>query len=709
MTRSPEARRKARLVCHACLSGVHAFPRQGGLCFPWAVAVVMVAMVSPTLARADGGGRLTWSLDAQTKSLTASLQGNAIQWQGERLAEITYWDAVGAERSEPVAPGASWTIKQEPIAAGCRLDCRQERLGLTIRLEFTAAGDVLTARVPAAGIKETGPARLKTLRLLPRFGAAREGDEGYLVIAQQSGALCRFRGKKSAEHWLTVYQHIGQCPMPLFGMVHGTCGVAGIVTSGQYDARICVTTNWGPKQQYAIDPGFTLRSFLKETILPDDLTVEYHFLAGAEADWLGVGKRYRQYNFARRGIRPLRERAAASAPLAYSVPALQVRIRLGVKPVPYTITEQTPETEPLLQVFCNFARLREILDEFHRQGIGRAEFCLIGWNRGGEDGRFPQVFPIEPVLGGEAQLRATIRYARSLGYQLVAQDCYDGAFRISEDWNEEYLRKKPDGQPKTGGLWGGGRSYDMCSARAESLFASRNLPRIRDLGFEGAQFMDVLSCAGPHPCYDPRHPLTRRQDAEANLRILDRVRALFGAAQSEGSLDFAAPGLDRVLYIDSDKWSPMTTRPFVDVRVPLYETVYHGVFVYNLSTEAINSLPGETEYLRNIEYGGTPVTYFYGHFVFNPKANWLGHRDYRYDDSETLKQIVAGVGPVYDDLQRLAHLQMEYLDGHRQLAEDVFETTYSNGQRVVVNYREQAYALPAGQSVPPRGFLLVRP
>jgi hypothetical protein len=669
--------------------------------------LLLVSALIPRSAWPADDGNLIWQIDAQTERLTVRRFEDGPEWQGDRLAEVTYWDAAGAERSQPLTRDAGWTIDCQAAANASQMVCRQGELGFSLRLSFSAAGDVLTVNVPAEDVAETGAARLKTLRLLPRFGAASEGDEGYLAIAQQSGALCRFRDKRPAEHWIQVYQSICACPMPLFGMIRGGSGVAGIVTSGQYDARFCVSTNWGPQRQYAIDPAFTLRSFPQEDSLADDLTVEYHFLPAAEASWLGVGKRYRQYNVTRRGIRPLRERATASPGLAYSAQALQVRIRLGVKPVPYEITEQTPETEPPMQVFCTFAQVRDIVDEFHRQGITGAEFCLVGWNRGGHDGRYPQIFPVEPALGGEAELRATIRHGQSLGYQVVAHDNYYDAYRIAEDWSEEYLRKKPDGQPEKGGVWGGGQSYKVCLACAAERFAQRDLPRIRALGFEGAHYSDVLSIIGPRPCYDPRHPQTRRQDAAATVQILARARELFGGVQSEGSLDFAVPALDRLLYIDCDKWSPLAKKPYVDTCVPLYEIVYHGVLLYNLSTEVVNALPGEAGYLRNIEYGGTPLAYFYGHFLQDKSKNWLGQRDYRYDDADGLEQAVAGLRRVFDDIQRLKHLQTESIESHRQLADDVFETAYSNGHRVVVNYNEQTFLLPTGQSVPPRGYLLV--
>jgi hypothetical protein len=674
-----------------------------------AVVAVGACVLLSGWAFAEDAGKLKWQVDPQAGRLSAGFEGDRLEWQGERLAEIAYWDAAGAEHSQTVAAGKGWTIEREPSAQGCRLQCRQAELGLAVRLEFAASGSALTVRVPAAGISETASARLKSLRLLPRFGAASEGEEGYLVIAQQSGALCHFRGKAPAESWLSVYQSICQCPMPLFGIIRGNRGLAAIITSGQYDARVCVGTNFGPKRQYAIDPAFALRSVLKDNRLADDLAVEYQFLRDKQADWLGVAKSYRQYNFARRGIRPIRERAANSPGLAYSAEAMEVRIRLGVKPVPYAVTEQTPETEPPMRVFCTFARVRDIVDEFQRQGITRVEFCLVGWNRGGHDGRYPQLLPVEPALGGETELRATVRHGQSRGYQMVAHDCYYDAYRISEDWNEEFLRKGPDGKPLKGGAWGGGQSYNVCLARADELFAQRNLSQIRALGLQGLHYSDVLSIIGPRPCYDPRHPQTRRQDAEATLRILTRAQRLFGGVQSEGSLDFTAPALDRLLYIDCDKWSPLTKRPYADVCVPLYEAVYHGVLLYNLSTEGVNGLPGEANYLRNIEYGGTPLTYFYGHFLLDKSKNWLGRRDYRYDDREGLKQEVADLRRVFDDVQRLKHLQKEFLEGHRQLADQVFETAYSNGQRVVVNYREQLYPLPTGEAVPARGYLVLSP
>jgi len=569
---------------------------------------------------------------------------------------------------------------------------------------FSAQDDVLTVSVPASRVVEAGEARLKSLRLLPRFGAATEGDAGYLAVAKAAGSLCHFRAKMPKENWLNVYEG-GGLTMPIFGVVRGKAGLACIATSGESDMRLCLSTNWGPKHEYAIDPAFNLRAFAQGTRPLDDLTVQYHFLPAEEASWIGVGKRYRKYNLAHRGIRPLRERAAESAGLAYSAQALEVRLRLAVKPVPYEILEQTPQTEPDVRVFLTFAQVRDVLDEFHRQGIKEVEFCLVGWNRGGHDGRYPQIFPVEPVLGGEAELRKTIQHGQSLGYQIVAHDCYYGAYRISEEWNEEYLRKTETGELRKGGKWGGGQSYNICLTRAYDLFATRDLPRIRELGFKGVHYSDVLSILGPRACFDPAHPETRRQDAEAARRILVLAARLFGGSQSEGALDFAAPAMDRLLYVYMGH-PKLITLPYVDEMVPLYPVVYHGVLLYNLSAETLNGLPGDVEYLRNIEFGGSPLEGFYGHFLLDAEKNWMGLRDYRYQSAQGLREAVAGIRRVYDDFRQLKHLQFEFFESHRVLAEGVVETTYANGHRVVVNYREQPFAIRPGAQIPPRAFRL---
>ena len=640
--------------------------------------------------------------------LTVRREGGSLEWCADKLAIITFWDKEAKEQKQTVSPENGWTLKNiKTDRPGINICCSQAQTGISFEVNFTEKEDVLTATIPSSSIKETGAARLKSLRFLPYLGAAAEGEDGYLVTSRGVGTLCYFKGKEPAEYKNQIYQYINNCTMPLSGIVRGNNGLACIVTEGQYNTQFCVNTNWGEKHLYAIDPEFSLRFFAEEQCLPDDLEVQYHFLAPDEANWLGVAKRYRQYNFAHRNVHTIKERMEKSSGLAYSSQSMEVRLRLGVKPVPYKIKEQTPETEPPVRVFLTFKQVRDIFDEFHAQGIAKAEFCLVGWNIGGHDGRYPQEFPVEPSLGGEAELRKTIEYGQSLGYQVVAHNCFYDAYRISDDWDEKYLRKKADGTLYKGAQWGGGISYNICLSQAYELFAKRDLPKVHDLGFKGLHYTDVLSILGPRTCYDSNHPETRHQDADAANKILFLARELFGGSQSEGSLDFAAPAMDRFMYIYDGEASLLKV-PYIDKCIPLYPAVYHGVMLYNLSHFTLNTLPGEINYLKNIEYGSLPLIYFYGHFLLDKSKNWLGDRDYRYDSREGLHKSVAGLKQVYDDYAKLAHLQTEFIEGHNKLADGVFETLYGNGESVVVNYNDEPYTLSSGKTVPAIGFKLVK-
>jgi hypothetical protein len=625
------------------------------------------------------------------------------------LAILSWWDAQGKEQTEAVSGTGGWKIKQQEVERGYILDCSQPLAGFSLQISVTTEDSILFAAIPSSGIKETGANRIKTIRLLPGFGAAHEGEDGYLVLAREVGALCYYNNKEPKEYKLPVYSFNG-ITMPLFGMVKGGDAFAAIVTGGQYDAQFCLRTGWGEMHGYSIDAEFNLRSFKEEKILTDDLTVEYHFLPPDKSTWTGIGKCYRQYNFKHRGIRPINQRIENSRELAYASQAMEVRMRLGVKPVPYEVTEQTLETEPPVRVFLTFGQVRDIFNEFHRQGIEEAEFCLVGWNIGGHDGRYPQIFPVEPSLGGEEELKKTIRYGQSLGFQVVAHNCYYDAYRIADNWDESYLRKKPGGELYKGGQWGGGQSYLQCLDQSFELFAKNDLPRIRDLGFKGIHYTDVLSINGPLPCYDAGHPQTRRQDVTARNNILELCIKTIGGVQSEGPLDFAAPVLDRFIYTSIHNGnSSQLDLPYIDENVPLHATVYHGVMTYNMDNRTFNSLPGETEYLENIEYGGIPMAYFYGHFYIpgSGRQNWIGNRDYRYDSPEGLKKAVAGLKQVYDDFRKLKHLQMEFIEGHALLAPGVFETVYSNGERVVVNYNDNPFRIATGEEVPAKGFKLI--
>ena len=131
----------------------------------------------------------------------------------------------------------------------------------------------------------------------------------------------------------------------------------------------------------------------KDIELYEDIRIDYHFLKGDDADYSGIARCYRNYQINRGAAVPLAEKIKSNPALAYAVTNIEVRIRQAWKPAPSPVMEQVTRNEPTVKAVVAFDRVKEIVDESVRQGVSGAEFCLVGWNKGGHDGAFPQIFP----------------------------------------------------------------------------------------------------------------------------------------------------------------------------------------------------------------------------------------------------------------------------------------------------------------------------
>ena len=53
----------------------------------------------------------------------------------------------------------------------------------------------------------------------------------------------------------------------------------------------------------------------------------------------------------------------------------------------------------------------------------------------------------------------------------------------------------------------------------------------------------------------------------------------------------------------------------------------------------------------------------------------------------------------------MARLQMEFMEDHRKLAEDVYLTVYADGSEVLTNYSRAPFEY-RGKKIPPRDYML---
>lgn len=244
----------------------------------------------------------------------------------------------------------------------------------TVQLE--ARNDVFRLKVPVQAIRAKNAIGLT---VTPSFAHAQKGESGW---------------------WFSPYGYYGEweCDkgtfaavgermnMPMYGWATPRGAWLAIVTSlARYPYMTVMATNGA----YAVS--CVLGEELCRTP-SEDFCIEFHRRA-PRTGYAALAGIYRDWQLARGAVKPLAERVKMNPVLKRAVESTEVRIRQAWKPVPSPVPWQTPENEPPVRAVVTFARVKDIVRELKRQGIASVELCLVGWNIGGHDGRWPQYFP----------------------------------------------------------------------------------------------------------------------------------------------------------------------------------------------------------------------------------------------------------------------------------------------------------------------------
>ena len=545
--------------------------------------------------------------------------------------------------------------------------------------------------------------KAKRLDIIPSFAHAKKGESGFWFSSY--GVY----GEYDCDNG-RYFAGSERMSMPMFGWSNPRGAWLAIVTSMKYFVRESVVAKNGE---------YTVAGTIEESLCRnpyEDLVIEYH-KRPADTTYVDLAKIYRKHQIDRGEVKPFRERFAANKVLEKAILAPEVRIRQAWKPVPSPVIHQAPENEPEVKAMITFDRVKDIVDEMKRQGVGDAELCLVGWNIGGHDGRWPQVFPSEPKLGGDAKLKEAIRHALDAGYLIVPHGNFFEGYTISEDWDGEWALKDENGfmLPTRDGkvTWGGGRPYHMCPQRAYEKFASRDIPRMAAFGFKGIGYFDVVTICEPLQCNDPRHPCSPADGAKFWGAAAAISKRDLGGFASESGNDYFAGNLDYVLYAhfgDPKKFEDAHAagKGLAKRVVPIWQTVYNGIIANNPFTTTMNvTIKDRYAQLKAVEFSTRPCFYFYAKFL-SVGENWMGDEDLGCATDEELKRAVAKIKQGYDVYQKLKHLQLEFVESHEELVPGVFRTGYANGESVVVNYTKQPFAYN-GETVGAENWILSSP
>ena len=431
-----------------------------------------------------------------------------------------------------------------------------------------------------------------------------KGAEGYFLLPSVPernlpSGLCRFCPHEDLE---AVYR---RSDLPVFGVRNGDNGILAVVTGMALTYSIVFGVKEG---QYYLYPRFHCEG----GVAYENPEIHFIRLHGKDATWSGMARAYRAFQLKRGACTTLRERAKEYPVIGELPNAVPIRIRHAWKPMPTPVFDQIPGVnEPKPHVAVTFRRACDILDRLHQAGVKQVDLCLVGWNIGGHDGRFPDIFPPDPRVGTWDDLKALIDKAKSYGDLIAVHTCPHDSYSISRRLDKNDYRIDADGRPHYYRQFSGGQCIHLCPKQAHLHYVTEDIEQLAALGFRGTHYFDVLTINPPEACHHPQHPLNDREAGEWRGRSLQYGRELIGASSSEGGLDFAIGSVDYVLYTFWNLF-PKLEHPLVEELVPFWYIVYHGIVTYNSSCETMNSMVKEpNRFLLNTLYGGRPAAYFY--------------------------------------------------------------------------------------------------
>ncbi len=567
-----------------------------------------------------------------------------------------------------------------------------------IELEKRADG-ALRATIKAADILDN----IKHIDIISDNFKAKKGDAGYwLGHRGQLGFFTRDKGV-----WTTnVYNNHHLIPILGFKTSRGmnVAWIKGL----RFEAESRVEVKNG---EYVMFPRFRIAEI---GFAPyEDAVVDFYNL-GTSAEYSEVGRFYRNARLKAGEIIPLTEKMKKRKVAAYQADTFVTRLHVFASK-PRTPGDQTPETEPKVQLFMSTKQAEDIMQACKDAGIEKMEFCCAGWTTGGYDGRFPSIFPVEPIIGGEEGFKKMVEKAKSLGYQIACHTANTGAYKISPMWNEDYICKKPDGSLLKGETyWAGGTTYRVCLERAWQTYVPDELGKVKGLGVNGSHYIDVFTAISPYPCFDKKHATNRAQSAKAQEKIANFCVKKLGGFSSECGEDHLINTLDYINYVNTDmkRWQgydfvddhkklknfddilplrlPKGSKSIIDDFVPLWEIVYHGFVYHNAGrltqnhTTQLNKRVSKKLPLLLAEFGARPIIY----------TNKIS--------------MVPNIAEAYRQYKPFAYLSTKFMQSHEKLSDTARLIKYSDGSRVVINYADKPFAFE-GVEISPISYKIFKP
>ncbi len=570
----------------------------------------------------------TATISTDDISLTISEDGmvsfsqGTIRWENSALAMINYYDrqhprpeAVMLPSSTSVQFGTPGTLsmsakgffeveKLGDSAIRVHADFPQIEISFPFTITLDPASDGFRIHLDSSDIVE-GRAqlyRILSIEFLPCFGAARTGEEGYLVLPNWCGTKMNFSHTVSRELRQTIYSSNDQwefnCNMPVFGINRSFGTLSCVLAAGENDAKLVCRQHWEENALNSVHPEFVLRWEQQDELISGPRELRYSF-APAEYEhgegYVHVGLHCRQWLETEQSLKTWDEKSSSRPEAVDFRDRYFLKIFMGYK-------EPTPEGTGSYHATCTFEETLKILADLQSRGVKKICAILVGWGIDGHDGKTPTRFPVDERLGGEQGLRSLTSWCKEQDIMLGVHDSYGASYTCSEEHDTADLIHHRSGEYWESVIWSGGQCHRICPAVYLEKHVKRDIPMISDLGIHGHHHIDAVGAF--MPCYSEDHPLPMRADTIAYNREMFKIASgTIGSVSTEmpfGSYFDVVDGFFHS-YTHLYPWfRGCKAAQFCDELIPLLALATHG------SIKSMHSVKGRLECAHMAAYGLAP-------------------------------------------------------------------------------------------------------
>lgn len=597
-----------------------------------------------------------------------------------------------------------------------------------IPVRFAIEEDSFSASILTQYIHEYGTNTVKSVDLLPFFGAGSSKDEGYMLVPDGCGALIYYNnnrltagsyskplygfdngtndklfGGKASSAYFTLSENQY---LPVFGQSRNDDGFLAVITQGAARATVkanvaykytlyntvwssCSYRTTGTVRQTQKD-GSDLAVSIAEKNLEvwSDYKVNYYFTGTGKNTYTDMAGIYRDYLMANGGLE-VRVSDGGEIPLYLDLYGYIEKTKsfLGI-PKDTKISMTTIEDA------------NEILDTLSRAGVDRVVLKYNFWAKDSFFGKIPTTVKVDGKVGSAREMQALRQRLTDAG----------GGLYLSADLMNVYktgrgVSRYDDVLQSVANTAQRQYKFALDSAMTDSRYDAWYLLRPTSIPEFFGKFVDNLTAADYTTlALDSVGQMLYSELSSTGTgrnQVLEILRETMASAAEktdglllQGANEYAANYATHLL----DTSSRSSGYDIEDVSVPFYQIVYHGCLSYSLSAANLSSNPAD-QTLTCLEYGACPMF----SLVAENADELIGSRLdnlYSADAANWLDFIAEQYGQIN---QALRGVQTSTITAHEILSENVRAVTYSNGTRIYVNYGTDAVSVD-GIDIPAKGY-----